>query len=110
MDAIALTLIVVIALVLLLAIVFLRYVPLGLWIRATSSGVKIKISTLVGMRLRRISPHRLVDALIMVRKAGLDISVDQLEKHFLAGGNIERVAKAMISAQQAHIDMTFEEA
>ena len=110
MDAIALTLIVVIALVLLLAIVFLRYVPLGLWIRATSSGVKIKISTLIGMRLRRISPHRLVDALIMVRKAGLDISVDQLEKHFLAGGNIERVAKAMISAQQANIDMTFEEA
>lgn len=110
MNAMGLTLIVLIALVLLLVIVFLRYVPIGLWIRATSSGVKIKISTLIGMRLRRISPHRLVDALIMVRKAGLDISVDQLEKHFLAGGNIERVAKAMISAQQANIDMTFEEA
>ena len=62
------------------------------------------------LRLRRISPHRLIDALIMVRKAGLDITIDQLEKHFLAGGNIERVAKAMISAQQANIDMTFEEA
>lgn len=110
MDATAATLIIVIALVLLLVIVFLRYVPIGLWIRALSSGVKIKISTLIGMRLRRISPHRLVDALIMVRKAGLNITVDQLEKHFLAGGNIERVAKAMISAQQANIDMTFEEA
>ena len=110
MDAIGATVIIVVALVLLLIIVFLRYVPLGLWIRALSSGVKIKVGTLVGMRLRRISPHRLVDALIMVRKAGLDITIDQLEKHFLAGGNIERVAKAMISAQQANIDMTFEEA
>ncbi len=110
MDATSVTLLVIIFVVLLLVLVFLRYVPIGLWIRAMSSGVKIKISALVGMRLRRISPHRLVDALIMVRKAGLDISVDQLEKHFLAGGNIERVAKAMISAQQANIDMTFEEA
>ena len=109
-GAVGATVIVVVALALLLIIVFLRYVPLGLWIRAMSSGVKIKVGTLVGMRLRRISPHRLVDALIMVRKAGLDITIDQLEKHFLAGGNIERVAKAMISAQQANIDMTFEEA
>ena len=110
MNATGVTIIVIVALVLLLFTVFLRYVPLGLWIRALSSGVKIKVGTLVGMRLRRISPHRLVDALIMVRKAGLDITIDQLEKHFLAGGNIERVAKAMISAQQANIDMTFEEA
>ena len=110
MNATGVTIIVIVALVLLLFTVFLRYVPLGLWIRALSSGVKIKVSTLVGMRLRRISPHRLIDTLIMVRKAGLDITIDQLEKHFLAGGNIERVAKAMISAQQANIDMTFEEA
>ncbi len=110
MDSVVLTLGIIILLVIILVAVFLRYVPLGLWIRALSSGVKIKISTLIGMRLRRISPHRLVDALIMVRKAGLNITVDQLEKHFLAGGNIERVAKAMISAQQANIDMTFEEA
>ena len=110
MDSVVLTLGIIILLVIILVAVFLRYVPLGLWIRALSSGVKIKISTLIGMRLRRISPHRLVDTLIMVRKAGLNITVDQLEKHFLAGGNIERVAKAMISAQQANIDMTFEEA
>ena len=110
MDAATVTLFIIVFLVLLLIIVFLRYVPLGLWIRAMSSGVKIKISTLIGMRLRRINPHRLVDAQIMVSKAGLNITTDQLEKHFLAGGNIERVAKAMISAQQANIDMTFEEA
>ena len=93
-----------------LVLVFLRYVPLGLWVRALSSGVKLKVSTLIGMRLRRISPHRLVDTFIMVRKAGLDMTIDQLEKHFLAGGNIERVAKAMISAQQASIGLSFSQA
>ena len=93
-----------------LVLVFLRYVPLGLWVRALSSGVKLKVSTLIGMRLRRISPHRLVDTYIMVRKAGLDMTIDQLEKHFLAGGNIERVAKAMISAQQASIGLSFSQA
>ena len=93
-----------------LVLVFLRYVPLGLWVRALSSGVKLKVSTLIGMRLRRISPHRLVDTFIMVRKAGLDLTIDQLEKHFLAGGNIERVAKAMIFAQQASIGLTFSQA
>lgn len=96
--------------ILILLLVFFRYVPVGLWIRALSSGVKIRVSALIGMRLRRISPHRLVDTLIMVRKAGLEISIDQLERHFLAGGNIERVAKAMISAQQASIPLTFAEA
>lgn len=101
-------LIIVIAALLLL--VFLRYVPLGLWIRARSSGVPLTIIMLIGMRLRRISPHRLVDALITATKAGLDISLNQLEKHFLAGGNIERVVKALISAQQAGIKLPFEQA
>jgi len=102
--------IVLLMLAVILVLVFLRYVPLGLWVRALSSGVKLKVSTLIGMRLRRISPHRLVDTFIMVRKAGLDLTIDQLEKHFLAGGNIERVAKAMISAQQANIGLSFSQA
>lgn len=102
--------IVLLMLAVILVLVFLRYVPLGLWVRALSSGVKLKVSTLIGMRLRRISPHRLVDTYIMVRKAGLDLTIDQLEKHFLAGGNIERVAKAMISAQQASIGLTLSQA
>jgi len=72
--------------------------------------VQLKIITLVGMRLRRISPHRLVDAFIMARKAGIEITIDQLEKHFLAGGNIERVIKALISAQQAGIGLAFKQA
>ena len=100
--------IIVVAAVLLIA-VFLRYVPLGLWIRARASGVPLTIIMLIGMRLRRISPPRLVDALIMSTKAGLNLTVNQLEKHFLAGGNIERVIKALISAQQAGINLSFEQ-
>jgi len=111
MDPISSVMIIILlVLAFILVLVFLRYVPLGLWVRALSSGVKLKVSTLIGMRLRRISPHRLVDTFIMVRKAGLDLTIDQLEKHFLAGGNIERVAKAMISAQQASIGLTFSQA
>ncbi len=101
--------IIVVAAILLIA-VFLRYVPLGLWIRARASGVPLTIGMLIGMRLRRISPHRLVDALITASKAGLNVSINQLEKHFLAGGNIERVIKAQISAQQAGIPLQFEQA
>lgn len=93
----------------LILIVFFRYVPLGLWIRARASGVPLTILMLIGMRLRRISPHRLVDALITASKAGLNLTINQLEKHFLAGGNIERVVKALISAQQAGIKLNFEQ-
>ena len=89
---------VIIVAVLLLFVVFFRYVPIGLWIRARASGVPLTIFTLIGMRLRRISPQRLVDSLITSSKAGLNLTVNQLEKHFLAGGNIERVVKALISA------------
>lgn len=100
----------IVAAVLLLIVVFFRYVPLGLWIRARASGVSLTIGMLIGMRLRRISPHRLVDALITASKAGLNVNINQLEKHFLAGGNIERVIKAQISAQQAGIPLQFEQA
>ncbi len=101
---------IVIVAVLLLFVVFFRYVPIGLWIRARASGVPLTIFTLIGMRLRRISPQRLVDSLITSSKAGLNLTVNQLEKHVLAGGNIERVVKALISAQQAGIKLTFEQA
>lgn len=101
---------IIIVVVILVFAVFLRYVPLGLWIRARASDVPLTIMMLIGMRLRRISPQRLVDALITATKAGLNLTVNQLEKHFLAGGNIERVVKALISAQQAGINLTFEQA
>ena len=91
---------VIVAVALLLVAVFFRYVPLGLWINARASGASVKIISLIGMRFRRISPQKIVNAYIKARKAGLQITTDMLETHFLAGGNIERVINALISAKQ----------
>lgn len=103
------TLVILLFVAIVLLIVFMRYIPLGLWIRARASSVPLSIGTLIGMRLRHISPQRLTDALIMASKAGLKVSTNQLEKHLLAGGNLERVIKALVSAQQAGIPLTFEQ-
>lgn len=87
---------------------FLSFVPLGLWISALSAGVPIGIVTLIGMRLRRVPPARIVNALIKANKAGLGLDVNKLEAHFLAGGNVDRVVNALIAAQRAGIDVGFE--
>ena len=105
MDSVSV--LVIVAAVLVLLILFFRYVPLGLWINALASGARVKIISLVGMRFRRISPQKIVNAYIKARKAGLDITTDMLETHFLAGGNIERVINALISARQACISLSF---
>ena len=93
-----------------LVVVFLRFVPLGLWITSLAAGVHISISSLVGMRLRRIQPKRLVEPLIKARKAGLDVTLSKLETHLLAGGNVDRVINALIAAQRSNIEMPFEKA
>ncbi len=90
--------------------VFFRFVPLGLWISALASGVHISIGSLVGMRIRRIQPHRLVHPLIKANKAGLNLTITKLETHYLAGGNVDRVINALIAAQRANIQMPFEKA
>ena len=90
--------------------VFLSFVPLGLWISALSSGVHVSIGSLIGMKIRRIQPKRLVYPLIKAVKAGLDLNVSKLETHFLAGGNVDRVINALIAAQRANIEMAFEKA
>ncbi|MGI5998982.1 MAG: flotillin-like protein FloA [Lutispora sp.] len=90
--------------------VFLSFVPLGLWISSLAAGVNVGIFTLVGMRLRRVVPSRIVNPLIKARKAGLGVSVNQLEAHYLAGGNVDRVVNALIAAQRAEIDLSFERA
>ncbi|MBE2280527.1 MAG: flotillin-like protein FloA [Ignavibacteriaceae bacterium] len=93
--------------------VFLYFVPLGLWISAISAGVKVKIfKDLVGMRLRKIPPHVLVRSLITADKAGIGemVSIPKLEAHFLAGGNVEKVVNALVSADKANLDLTFERA
>ncbi|MBA4547755.1 flotillin-like protein FloA [Thermoactinomyces intermedius] len=89
---------------------FFSFVPVMLWITAMASGVYIGLTTLIGMRLRRIIPARIVNPLIKARKAGLNVDISQLETHYLAGGNVDRVVDALIAAQRANIDLVFERA
>ena len=90
--------------------VFLSFVPLGLWISALAAGVSVKIFTLIGMRLRHVPPSRIVRPLIKVRKAGLNLTINQLESHYLSGGRVDNVVDALIAAQRAELDLTFEKA
>jgi len=89
---------------------FFSFVPVGLWISALAANVKVSIFTLIGMRLRRVTPSRIVNPLIKAIKAGLDISINKLEAHYLAGGNVDRVVNALIAAQRANIPLEFERA
>ncbi|MDR3565200.1 MAG: flotillin-like protein FloA [Negativicutes bacterium] len=86
---------------------FLHFVPLGLWVSALAAGVNVGIFTLIGMRLRRVPPSQIVLPLIKANKAGLDVNVNQLEAHFLAGGNVDRVVDALIAAHRAEIALPF---
>lgn len=88
--------------------ILFSFVPVGLWISALAAGVKVGIGTLVGMRLRRVSPRRVIDPLIKAHKAGLSLTTNQLESHYLAGGNVDRVVDAIIAAQRADINLPFE--
>jgi uncharacterized protein YqfA (UPF0365 family) len=90
--------------------IFLSFVPLGLWISSLAAGVNVGIFNLIGMRLRRVVPSRIVNPLIKARKAGLNVGVNELEAHYLAGGNVDRVVNALIAAQRAEIELGFERA
>ncbi|WNC16874.1 flotillin-like protein FloA [Brevibacillus brevis] len=90
--------------------IFFSFVPVMLWISALASGVRIGIITLVAMRLRRVIPSRIVNPLIKARKAGLELDTNQLESHYLAGGNVDRVVDALVAAQRADIPLGFERA
>lgn len=96
--------------IIILVMLFFTFVPVGLWITAFFSGVKVKISTLIGMRLRRVVPNRIVSPMIKATKAGLDINIDELEAHYLAGGNVNTLVDALIAAQRANIPLVFERA
>lgn len=91
-------------------VVFFTFVPVGLWVTAFFSGVKLKISTLIGMRLRRVRPDLIVNPLIKATKGGIDMNVDTLEAHYLAGGEVNNVVDALIAAQRADINLGFEQA
>src|SRR3954470_21709592 len=90
--------------------IFFTFVPVMLWISALAAGVRISIFTLIGMRLRRVIPHRIVNPLIKAHKAGLNLTTNNLESHFLAGGNVDRVVNALIAAERADINLGFERA
>lgn len=105
-----LTLIILVVVAVVFLAVLFSFVPVMLWISALASGVYVGLTTLVGMRLRRIAPARIINPLIKARKAGLDVTIEQLETHYLAGGNVDRVVDALIAAQRANIDLVFSRA
>ncbi len=99
---------------LILAIVFIAiiasYIPIRLFIEARFSGVRLGLSSLIGMRLRKVSPPAVVRPLIAATKAGIDLMTNELEAHYLAGGNVDRVVRALISADKAGIELPFQKA
>lgn len=90
--------------------VFFFFIPVGLWISALAAGVRISIASLIGMRLRRVPPHKIILPLIKADKAGIEVNQNQLEAHFLAGGNVDRVVDALIAADKARITLPFDRA
>lgn len=100
----------IVVLVIIALSVLFSFVPVMLWISALASGVYVGLTTLIAMRLRRIVPARIINPLIKARKAGLSVDLSQLETHYLAGGNVDRVVDALIAAQRANIDLVFERA
>ena len=90
---------------------FTYFIPIGLWVTAYFSGVKVSIfKDLMGMRLRKVPPQAIVRPKISATKAGLEVSLDRMEAHYLAGGNVDAVILALISADKANIPLTFERA
>lgn len=91
-------------------VLFFNFIPIGLWISAFAADVRIGIFTLVGMRLRRVQPKKIIIPLIKSSKAGLNLNVNQLEAHYLAGGNVDKVVDALIAAHRADMNLPFERA
>jgi uncharacterized protein YqfA (UPF0365 family) len=86
------------------------YVPVGLWFTARISGVKVTILDLILMRIRKVPPSVIINSAITATKAGLQISTRELETHYLAGGNVPNVIRALISADKANINLSFKQA
>lgn len=99
---------IIIGIIIIVLAVLFTFIPVMLWISALAAGVRINIFTLVGMRLRRVIPSRVINPLIKAHKAGVNVDTNQLESHYLAGGNVDRVVNALIAAQRANIELSFE--
>ncbi|MBO1263465.1 flotillin-like protein FloA [Proteiniclasticum sp. C24MP] len=96
--------------IIVLLILLFTIIPVGLWISALAAGVKVGFFNLIGMRLRRVVPSRIVNPWIKGDKAGLELNGNKLEAHYLAGGNVDRVVNALIAAERAQIPLQFERA
>ncbi|WP_442603709.1 flotillin-like protein FloA [Paenibacillus sp. KN14-4R] len=101
---------IIIGLIVVALIIFFSFVPVMLWISALASGVRVSLLTLVAMRIRRVTPSRIINPLIKATKAGIDLNLNQLESHYLAGGNVDRVVNALVAAHRANIMLEFERA
>lgn len=102
--------IIILCVILLLVVLFFCIVPVGIWISAIASNVKVSIFNLVGMKLRRVPPVKIVFPLTKAVKAGIDVKVNQLEAHYMAGGNVDSVVNALIAAARAGMNLSFEKA
>lgn len=89
---------------------FLSIIPVRLWISAKAAGVNISIFTLIGMRLRRVKPEKIINPLVKVSKAGINVNVNQLESHLLSGGRVDNVVDALIASHRADLELSFERA
>ncbi|MDO4581539.1 MAG: flotillin-like protein FloA [Bacillota bacterium] len=110
MNFVSLSGIGLIVLIVVLLLIVLRFIPVGLWISALAAGARVSLFDLIGMRLRRVIPSKIVNPLIKAEKAGLAVPVSKLEAHYLAGGNVDRVVNALIAAERANIPLSFERA
>jgi len=104
------TIAIAVVLVLIFIAIFLRFVPIPLWVSAKFSGAKVGIGALIGMRLRRVNPEKIVRPLIKITKANVPVPVSQLEAHHLAGGRVDAVVNALIAANRANLELPFERA
>ncbi|MCM1542293.1 MAG: flotillin-like protein FloA [Blautia sp.] len=102
--------IILLCIVFLLIVMFFVFVPVGLWISAVAANVRVGIFNLVGMKLRRVAPRKIIFPLIKATKAGIQVTVNQLEAHYLAGGDVDSVVNALIAAERAGMNLSFEKA
>ncbi len=109
-DILSSTALIVIIVIAVLFIILLLVIPLGTWFRALISKAHVSMGQLIGMKLRKIQFKMIVEAYIRAKKAGLEIEVNELETHIMAGGNVLNIVDALISAHSANIDLTLQTA
>src|SRR5690606_21465460 len=107
-DLMDVPLIILAGAVILFFIILFSIIPIGLWISAIAAGVKVSLTSLVAMRLRRVQPHKITLPRIKADKAGIEVNQNQLEAHYLAVGNGDRVVDALIAADKARIALPFD--